>query len=149
MKPIDHFDLQEMASLVCGMTEAESDAVINDDEDFDTPLLNKLNVDFEQFSAVAEAILNNNSLKIGFSPMTSKVYLGLQRENVWVGHKADITSDFIQVMEHKFPINTAQNISVGGVNKFRFLSLDMDKKITVNGKDPFAKPELIKSDNND
>jgi hypothetical protein len=68
---------------------------------------------------------------------------------MWVGHKQNITSDFIQVMEHKFPINTAQNISVNGVNKFRFLSLNMDKEITVNGKDPFAKSKLIKSDNND
>lgn len=139
MKHIDQFDLQEMAGLVCGMTDEESDAVINDDEDFDTPLLNKLNVDFEQFSAVVEAVMNNNLLKIGASPMTGKVFLGLQRENMWVGHKADITSDFIQVLEHKFPVNTSQNISVDGVNKFRFLTLDMDKKITVNGKDPFAK----------
>lgn len=138
MKHIDQFDLQEMAGLICGMTEAESDAVINDDEDFDTPLLNKLNVDFEQFSAVVEAVMNSGALNIGFSPMTGSVYLGLQRDNMWVGHKQNITSDFIQVMEHKFPINTAQNISVNGVNKFRFLSLDMDKEITVNGKDPFA-----------
>ncbi|MGK0272156.1 MAG: hypothetical protein ACI88H_002822 [Cocleimonas sp.] len=144
MKYIDHFDLQEMAGLVCGMTDKESDAVINDDEDFDTPLLDKLNVDFEQFKAVVEAVMNNGSLKIGCSPMTGKVYLGLQRDDMWVGHKADITSDFIQVMEHKFPINTSQNISVGGENKFRFLSLDMDKEILVNGKNPFAKKETNK-----
>jgi hypothetical protein len=146
MKYIDHFDLQEMAGLVCGMTDEESDAVINDDEDFDTPLLDKLNVDFDQFKAVVEAVLNNDLLKIGCSPLTGKVYLGLQRTNMWVGHKADITSDFIQVMEHKFPINTSVSISVEGVNKFRFLTLGMDKKITVNGKDPFVKENVIEDD---
>lgn len=139
MKFIDRFDLQEMAALACGMTESQSDEVINSDEDFDTPLMDKLGVDFEQFSAVVEAILNDGKLKIGQSPLTGKIYLGLQRENCWVGHKQDITSDFIQVMEHKFPVNTAQNISVDGVNKYRILTLDMDKNVTVNGKDPFAK----------
>ena len=144
MKYIDHFDLQEMAGLVCGMTDKESDDVINDEEGFDTPLLNKLNVDFEQFKAVVEAVMNNDLLKIGYSPMTRKVYLGLQRPNTWVGHKMDITSDFIQVMEQKFPINTSQSISVEGENKFRFLTLDMDKEVLINGKNPFTKKEINK-----
>lgn len=136
-KAIDYFCLQEMAGLVCGMTEEQTDDVINDDEDFDTPLLDKLGVDFEQFSAVAEVLLNNGYLNLGYSPLTERVYLGLQRGGIWVGHKLDVTSDFIQIMEHKFPLNTSQNISVNGENKFRFLCLDMDKEILINGKNPF------------
>lgn len=136
-KRIDHFDLQEMAGLCCGLTEEQSDNIINDDEDFDTPLLEKLGVDFEQFSAVAEAILNNDLLKMGYSPLSKNIYLGLQRGDISVGHKQNITSNFIQIMEHKFPINTSQNISVEGVNKFRFLCLDLDKEVLINGKNPF------------
>lgn len=132
-KTLDHFDLQELAGLVCGMTDKESDAVINDDEDFCTPLLNKLGVDFEQFSQVASALINN--LNLGFSPMTERIYLGASRDGVWVGPKIDMTSNFLQITDQKFPINTSQNITVNGVITHRIMSVDMEKKITVNGKD--------------
>lgn len=132
-KQLDHFDLQELAGLVCGMTDEESDAVINDDEDFDTPLLEKLGVDFEQFSQVASALMNN--LNLGFSPMTERIHLGASRKDMWVGPKIDMTSDFLQIVDQKFPVNTSQNITINGVATHRIMSVDMKKKITVNGKD--------------
>lgn len=130
---LDHFDLQELAGLVCGMTDKESDAVINDDEDFDSPLLEKLGVDFEQFSQVASALMNK--LNLGFSPLSKRIYLGAYRENMWVGPKVDMTNSFLQIMEQKFPINTSQNITKDGVTTHRIMTVDMKKKITVNGKD--------------
>lgn len=140
-KHIDEFDLQEMAGLVCGMTDEQSDNIINNDEDFDTPLIEKLGVDFEQFSAVAEALLNSGKLNLGFSPLTRKIYLGLQRGSMWVGHKTDITSDFMQVMEHKFKPNTATTIEVDGEKKYRFINLDIGKEILIDGKNPFEKAQ--------
>ncbi len=75
---------------------------------------------------------------IGYSELSEKVYLG-KSKNVdghaeWIGEKTDITSRFLQVMEQKFPINTTQNISIGGENKYRVIIVDMGKEVVVNGK---------------
>lgn len=140
-KYIDPFDLQEMAGLVCGLTSEQTDAIIDDDEDFDSPLLDKLGVDFEQFSNVAEAILNSGHLTLGLSPLTGTVYLGLQRGHLSVGHRIDVTSDILSILELKFPVNTAQVIEVNGQPKSRFLNLSMDKEVLINGKNPFEKSE--------
>ena len=73
-------------------------------------------------------------LDIGYSELTGKVYLGeIKTVGEWKV-KRDITSRFLQVMEQKFPINTTQNISVNGVNKYRVIVVDMDKKVIVNDK---------------
>jgi hypothetical protein len=75
--------------------------------------------------------------EIGFSELTERVFLGkskkLKNHSEWISKK-DITSQFIQVMEQKFPINTTQNISVNGVNKYRVIIVDMDKEVIINGK---------------
>ncbi|HCH2416250.1 TPA: hypothetical protein NKS14_004568 [Vibrio parahaemolyticus] len=51
------WEMQELAGAALGLTEDQTEDIINGDEDFDTPLLEKFNVDFEQFSNVAEALL--------------------------------------------------------------------------------------------
>jgi len=74
---------------------------------------------------------------LGYSPITHRIYWGRQnvKTGVWVGdNKKDITSDFLQVMEHKFPINTSQNVSINGENKYRVIVVDMDKEVIVDGK---------------
>jgi len=70
----------------------------------------------------------DNKLRLGMSPITKKVYLGKQNKGMWVGKKREITSDFLQVMEQKFPINTASNVSEDGVNKYRVIIVDMEKR---------------------
>lgn len=52
-----YWDLQELAGAALGLTEEQIEEIINGDEDFDTPLLEKFDVDFAQFSGVAEALL--------------------------------------------------------------------------------------------
>lgn len=49
--------MQELAGAALGLTEEQTAEIINGDEDFDTPLLDKFDVDFEQFSRVAESLL--------------------------------------------------------------------------------------------
>ena len=75
---------------------------------------------------------------IGYSELTETVYLGKSKKvgnhSEWVGEKKDITSRFIEVMEQKFPINTTQNISINGENKYRVIVVDMEKEVVVNGK---------------
>lgn len=80
--------------------------------------------------------MKDNKLHLGYSPLTERIYLGKQNQvkKMWVGEKRDITSEFIQVMEQKFPINTSQNISVDGVNKYRVIVVDMEKDVVINGK---------------
>lgn len=136
-KIIDVFQMQEIAALCCDLSDDEFEEIGKGDEDFDMILSENLGVDFEAFSAVVEAILNSGHLKINYSPLSKSVSLGLCRENISVGFSQDITNDFLQVMEHKFPINTAQIITVNGVNKYRVICLDMDCKFTVDGKDFF------------
>lgn len=77
-----------------------------------------------------------NKTGLLYSPITERIYWGLHNGNgVAVGSKQkDITSDFIQAMEMKFPINTVQNVSVNGDNKYRVIVVDMDKEVMVNGK---------------
>ena len=77
-----------------------------------------------------------NETGLLYSPITERIYWGLHNGNgVAVGNKhKDITSDFIQAMEMKFPINTVQNVSVNGENKYRVIVVDMDKEVMVNGK---------------
>lgn len=84
----------------------------------------------------------SNKLKLGFNPIDKRVYLGRQKDGIWSGDKRDVTNDFLQVMEHKFPINTAQNISINGENRYRVLVIDMDKEITINGR----KVDFLKSE---
>lgn len=52
-----HWEIQELAGAAMGWTEEQTKELINGDEDFDTPLLETLGVDFQQFSKVAEALL--------------------------------------------------------------------------------------------
>ncbi|EGG0282950.1 hypothetical protein ACWAOL_004510 [Vibrio parahaemolyticus] len=54
---MDYFDTQLLAGAALGLTEEQTDDIINDDEDFDSPLLEKFGVDLEQFGAIAEALL--------------------------------------------------------------------------------------------
>lgn len=54
---MDYFDLQLLAGAALGLTEEQTDAIIDDDEDFDTPLMEKFGVDFDQFAEVASALM--------------------------------------------------------------------------------------------
>ena len=70
-----------------------------------------------------------------YSSLSGRVYWGRTNNNgVSIGEQRDVTNAFLQVMEMKFPVNTSQNVSVNGENKYRVLVLDMDKEVTINGK---------------
>ncbi|MGL4602232.1 MAG: hypothetical protein ACRCVE_12340 [Plesiomonas sp.] len=64
---MDYLELQELAGAALGMTEQQVEDIINNDEDFDTPLIEKFGVDLEQFGNIAEALL----------PLTPTVMSGL------------------------------------------------------------------------
>jgi len=74
---------------------------------------------------------------LGYSPLSGRVYWGRQNSEtgMWVGNdKRDVTSEFLQVMEHKFPVNTTHNVSVNGENKYRVIVVDMGREVRVDGK---------------
>ncbi|WP_045993467.1 DUF7446 family protein, partial [Halomonas sp. S2151] len=74
---------------------------------------------------------------LGYSPLSGRIYWGRQnpKTGMWVGNdKRDVTSEFLQVMTHKFPVNTAQNISVNGENKYRVIVVDAGREVSVDGK---------------
>ena len=75
-----------------------------------------------------------SKMQLNYSPITHKIMLGRIKGNTAQGEQRDVTNNFLQVMEMKFPINTSQNVSVNGVNKYRVIILDMEKEITINGK---------------
>lgn len=54
---MDYYDLQMLAGAVLNLTEDQIDEIIDNGEDFDTPLLEKFSVDFEQFIEVTLALL--------------------------------------------------------------------------------------------
>ena len=78
--------------------------------------------------------IRDTRLHLGCSPLTGNIYLGKQNKGLWVGVKRDVTSEFLQVMEHKFPINTNTIIEANGKKLYRLIAVDMDKEVLINGK---------------
>lgn len=78
-----------------------------------------------------------NKTGLMYSPLSERVYWGLNNgKGLAVGsNKKDVTSEFLQVMEMKFPINTSQKITVNGEDKYRVIVVDMTKNVVVNGKE--------------
>lgn len=71
---------------------------------------------------------------LNFSPLSGRVYWGRTNSNgVSIGEQRDVTSEFIQVMEMKFPVNTYQKISVNGENKYAVIVVDLSKNVVVGG----------------
>lgn len=71
--------------------------------------------------------MSNIETTLCFSPLSKKVYW--QRVNketgVGVGTKGkDVTNAFLQVMEHKFPVNTYQKITVDGKHHSTIYNVD-------------------------
>ena len=54
---MNYFELQQLAGAALGLTDEQADAIIDAREGFDDLLFEKLGVDFEQFTGVAEALL--------------------------------------------------------------------------------------------
>lgn len=54
---MSHFEFQQLAGVVLGLTDKQIDDIIDNDEDFDTPLLEKFAIDFDQFTLIAEELL--------------------------------------------------------------------------------------------
>lgn len=71
-----------------------------------------------------------NKTGLLYSPLTGRILWGRHNGN----NQKDITSGFLQVMEMKFPVNTSQNVSVNGENKYRVIVVDMEKEVTIDGK---------------
>ena len=72
---------------------------------------------------------------LNYSPLTEEILWGRTNKNgVSSGFMKNVTSNFLQVMEMKFPINTSQNVSVNGTNKFRVIIVAMDRKVEIDGK---------------
>ncbi|HFS8442622.1 TPA: hypothetical protein ACH2LO_000654 [Vibrio cholerae] len=69
---MDLFDIQRLAGAVLGLTDDETDDVIDTNEDFDTPLLEKFGIDLDTFGNVAEALLPLTPMIS--SPLTKTVY---------------------------------------------------------------------------
>ena len=69
---MDLFDIQRLAGAALGLTDDETDEVIDTDEDFDTPLLEKFGIDLDTFGNVAEALLPLTPMIS--SPLTKTVY---------------------------------------------------------------------------
>ncbi|EGQ8094297.1 hypothetical protein ACUB1N_000009 [Vibrio cholerae] len=69
---MDLFDIQQLAGAALGLSEEQTDEIINDDEDFDTPLMDKFGIDLDTFGCVAEALLPLTPHVS--SPLTKTVY---------------------------------------------------------------------------
>ncbi len=75
-----------------------------------------------------------NKTGLGYSPLTERIYWGLQNADtgMWVGNKKkDVTNMFLQVLEHKFPINTAQNISCNGENVSTIYNIKTGRDVII------------------
>lgn len=75
---MDYFDLQMLAGAALGLTEEQTEAIINDDEDFDSPLFDKFGIDLEMFGKVASALLPLTPTVN--SPLSGKTYHAFVRQ---------------------------------------------------------------------
>ena len=75
---MDYFDLQMLAGSALGLTEEQTEAIINDDEDFDSPLIEKFGVDLDMFGEIASALLPLTPTVN--SPLSGKVYHAFVRQ---------------------------------------------------------------------
>ncbi|MBO2552630.1 hypothetical protein I6M38_11630 [Shewanella algae] len=75
---MDYFDAQLLAGAALGLTEEQTDEIIDGDEDFDTPLIEKFGVDLEQFGDIANALLPLTPLVS--SPLTNVSYHAFVRQ---------------------------------------------------------------------
>lgn len=57
MSKIHMLDAQMLAGAILGLSEEETEAILEGDEDFDTPLLDKFGVDFVQLWEIADALI--------------------------------------------------------------------------------------------
>ncbi|WP_270818319.1 hypothetical protein [Aeromonas sp. Y318-3] len=54
---MDILDRQTLAAAVLGLTDDRLEAIMNGDEDFDTPLMERFGVDLDTFGGIAEALI--------------------------------------------------------------------------------------------
>jgi hypothetical protein len=70
-----------------------------------------------------------------YSPITKQILWGRSNEKgIYSGTPKNVTNSFLQVMKHKFPVNSCQNISINGENKYRVLVVGMGREVIVDGK---------------
>jgi hypothetical protein len=55
--------------------------------------------------------------RLGYSPITGRVYIGPHNGTHWIGKKKDITSEFIAIVLEMFKPGYTYTISVNGVAK--------------------------------
>lgn len=75
---IHELDAQMLAGAVLGLSEEQTEAIMGHDEDFDTPLLDKFGIDFDQFYALADAMIE--FAPTVHSPLTNTVYHAFVRQ---------------------------------------------------------------------
>lgn len=69
-----------------------------------------------------------------YSPLTGKVYWGKvnAETGIAVGNqKKDVTNAFLQVLEHKFPVNTCQKITVNGKHHSTIYNIKSGREVLV------------------
>lgn len=81
-------EMYELAGLFCGLTEEETENILNNDEDFDTPLHEKFGIDFDQFGEIIDSVEKN--IIVGISPISGKAYISFGTGGRFVGFKKEI-----------------------------------------------------------
>lgn len=77
----------------------------------------------------------SNKAGLHFSPLSESVYWGRVNKNgIAVGERRNVTNNFLQIMEMKFPVNTSQKISVNGEDKYLVISVDLGREVIIDGK---------------
>lgn len=73
--------------------------------------------------------MSNTRTGLMYSELTSKVYWGAVNNKTGIARsgKKDVTSEFIQVMLQKFPVNFSQEIVANGEHKATVIVLDKEK----------------------
>lgn len=74
----------------------------------------------------------NVKTTLSYSPLSGKVYWG--RVNLDTGcavgnNRKDVTNEFLQCVEHKFPVNHAVNMTVNGEHVSTLYNISADRKV--------------------
>lgn len=119
MPNIDSLDDETLAAHLCGIEEEEDRDVIG------VALLDKFNIDIDNFEKIIAALLPMMTLAI--SPLTERAYIGIADKStgVWL-IKRDAVSDFMSSV-----------IEWLGGNEIKESDKAMQRDVIINGKKEF------------
>jgi len=68
-----------------------------------------------------------SGINLAYEPRTGKIFVNNGEE------KRDVTNQFIQILLHRFPLNTSQSVSVDGFDTCKVIVASSESEVRIDG----------------